>query len=168
LPDLGEIPPPSPRAAEGEDVEEDDEDEDDDDDDDADDSDDDGAKRRKKRRGNRPSTSHIGGKPSVGGVAGKAADDDTKANEADPRKKRGRPPRVDTPMEARIKSVLRGLRKLRSDTGEMKIAHFEKLPDKAAMPEYFQQIKTPMAVDLIKVSNLVWYEKCGRLASEPH
>ena len=54
-------------------------------------------------------------------------------------------------MEARIKSVLKGLRKLRGENGEMKVAHFEKLPDKAAMPEYFQQIKTPMAVDLIKV-----------------
>lgn len=54
-------------------------------------------------------------------------------------------------MEARIKSVLKGLRKLRDANGEMKIAHFEKLPDKAAMPEYFVEIQNPLAVDTIKV-----------------
>ncbi|KAI9822882.1 MAG: hypothetical protein M1832_002907 [Thelocarpon impressellum] len=142
LPDLGEIPPPSPRGEdEGEDDEEDDED-DDEDDADADDSDDDG-RRRRKRRGPR-STAAITKRD------GTAKDEDAKAVDAELRKKRGRPPRVDTPMEARIKAILKGLRKVRAPGGEMKISHFERLPDKGQMPEYFQEIKTPMAVDVLK------------------
>ena len=34
----------------------------------------------------------------------------------------------------------------------MKMSHFERLPDKSLMPEYFVEIKNPMALDLIKVS----------------
>jgi chromatin structure-remodeling complex subunit RSC1/2 len=54
-------------------------------------------------------------------------------------------------MEARIKAVLKGLRKFKGPTGELKVNHFEKLPDKAQMPEYFEEIKVPMAFDVIKV-----------------
>jgi chromatin structure-remodeling complex subunit RSC1/2 len=54
-------------------------------------------------------------------------------------------------MEARIKAVLKGLRKFKGPNGELKVNHFEKLPDKAQMPEYFEEIKVPMAFDVIKV-----------------
>jgi hypothetical protein len=57
-------------------------------------------------------------------------------------------------MEARIKAVLKGLRKFKGPTGELKVNHFEKLPDKAQMPEYFEEIKVPMAFDVIKVMRL--------------
>ena len=79
-----------------------------------------------------------------------------KGNDAETRKKRGRPPRVDTPMEARIKAVLKGLRKLKSPEGELKIVHFEKLPDKGVYPGYFTEIQNPMALDMIKVWDSVW------------
>ncbi|KAI9804142.1 MAG: hypothetical protein M1825_001544 [Sarcosagium campestre] len=138
LPDLGEIPPPSPRDAQ-DDGEEEDEDEDDEEDDEADDSDDEGFRRRK-RRGPRAS----------GAASKRESGDGTKGNEAEARRKRGRPPRVDTPMEARIKAVMKGLRKIKDADGAQKISSFEKLPDKAQMPEYFSEIKSPMAIDLIK------------------
>lgn len=141
LPDLGEIPPASPRPAEDDD-EEDDEDDEDDEDEDADDSDDDTA-RRKKRRGPR---SQAAAKREGG-----SKDDGQKYNDADQRKRRGRPPRVDTPMEARIKAVLKGIRKFKNEAGQIMIHQFEKLPDKVTMPEYYQEVKEPIAIELIKV-----------------
>jgi len=66
------------------------------------------------------------------------------------RKKRGRPPRVDTPMEARIKAVLKGIRKLKDPSGQLKVRHFERLPDKGTYPDYYMEIKEPVAIDLIK------------------
>ncbi|KAL2009247.1 hypothetical protein VTN00DRAFT_7441 [Thermoascus crustaceus] len=134
LPDLGEIPEADPLPLEDEDEEEEDED---DDDDDADDSDDEGRRRRK--RGTRSAAGkRDGGK------------DDPKSNDPEFRKKRGRPPRVDTPMEARIKAVLKGIRKFKDPSGQLKVRHFERLPDKAQYPDYFVEIKEPMAIDIIK------------------
>ncbi|KAJ9203045.1 hypothetical protein DTO164E3_1513 [Paecilomyces variotii] len=131
LPDLGEIPEADPLPSENEEEEEEDDEEDDED---ADDSDDEGRRRRKRGgRGRRE-----GGK------------DDGHKNDPELRKKRGRPPRVDTPMEARIKAVLKGIRKFKDNSGQLKVRHFEKLPDKAAYPDYYMEIKEPMAIDLIK------------------
>ncbi|KAH1489513.1 hypothetical protein KXX57_000714 [Aspergillus fumigatus] len=132
LPDLGEIPEADPLPEE-----EDEEDEDDDDEDDEDDSDDDG--RRKKKRGPRPGWKRDAGK-----------DDGHKSADPELRKKRGRPPRVDTPMEARIKAVLKGIRKLKGPLGMLKVRHFERLPDKATYPDYYVEIKEPIAIDIIK------------------
>ncbi|KAI9707144.1 MAG: hypothetical protein M1836_000104 [Candelina mexicana] len=143
FPDLGEIPIASPRAIEEED-EEDEEDEEEDDDEEADDSDEDG-RRRKKRRGPR-STAAIAKREG----GGSKDDGGQKGNDAESRKKRGRPPRVDTPMELRIKAVLRGVRKFKNTEGQMKCIHFERLPDKSTMPEYFEEIKVPMATEVIK------------------
>ncbi|KAH0543967.1 hypothetical protein FGG08_001734 [Glutinoglossum americanum] len=144
IPHLGDIPPASPLPPE-EEVEEEDEDDEDEEDEDADDSDDEGVRRRR-RRGPR-STAAITKREGGGAAKG---DDTQTAREADLRRKRGRPPRVDTPMEARIKAVLKGLRKFKGPNGELKVNHFEKLPDKAQMPEYFEEIKVPMAFDVIK------------------
>lgn len=129
LPDLGEIPEADPLP------QEDEEDDDDDDEDEDEDSDDDGARRRRKR-GTRSAASK--------------RDDAQKSNDPELRKKRGRPPRVDTPMEARIKAVLKGIRKFKDPDGQLKVRHFERLPDKATYPDYFLEIKEPMAIDLIK------------------
>ncbi|KAI0005206.1 hypothetical protein F4779DRAFT_598546 [Xylariaceae sp. FL0662B] len=132
LPDLGEIPetedspPPDP-----DDEEVDDEDDEDDEDDDDDDSDDEGGRRRG-RRGGRPSSRKSDMK-----------DDDA-------HKKRGRPPKVFTPLEARIHALLKGLRKFRRPNGELMIGPFERLPDRQAMPDYFSAIRNPIALDLIK------------------
>ncbi|KAJ5469461.1 hypothetical protein N7539_009079 [Penicillium diatomitis] len=123
LPDLGEIPEADPLP------EEDDEDEDDDEDDE-DDSDDD---RRKKKPGPKPGFKRGNQK-----------------NEPDSRKKRGRPPRVDTPMETRIKTILKGIRKFKGPDGQLKISHFERLPDKMSYPDYYMEIKEPIAIDIIK------------------
>lgn len=141
LPDLGEIPPASPRPLE-EEEDEDEEDDEDDEEDDVDDSDDDGGKRKKKR-----------GPRSLAAIQKREKDDGQKVNELDPRKRRGRPPRVDTPMEARIKAVLKGIRKHKNSAGQIMIHQFEKLPDKTAMPEYYQEIREPIAIELIKVCN---------------
>ncbi|KIN00995.1 hypothetical protein OIDMADRAFT_198053 [Oidiodendron maius Zn] len=137
LPDLGEIPevedspPPPPEEEEAEEDEDEDED-----DEDEDDSDDDRPRRgRKKRR----SSTALAKKPEDSGK------DDLEAQ-----KKRGRPPKVHTPMEARINTVLKGLRKFKNPGGDLKILPFEKLPDKTLMPEYYQEVKNPIAMDLIK------------------
>lgn len=53
-------------------------------------------------------------------------------------------------MEARIITLLKGLRKLKNPNGDLKILPFEKLPDKFLMPEYYQEIKQPISMDLIK------------------
>jgi chromatin structure-remodeling complex subunit RSC1/2 len=141
LPDFGEIPPVEDSPPPGPDEEEaEDEDDDDDEDEDEDDSDDDG-RRRGRRRGRRSSAAVA---KREGGKVDDAKDD------PESHKKRGRPPKVHTPMEARINSVLKGLRKFKNPGGDLKIVHFEKLPDKTIMPEYYQEIKTPMAMDLIK------------------
>ncbi len=144
LPDLGEIPPASPHPLEYEE-EDDDEDDEDDEDDDADDSEEEGVKRRRKRgpRSNAAINKREGG----------SRGDGDKGNDADSRKRRGRPPRVDTPMEARIKAVLKGIRKHKNELGQIMIHQFEKLPDKATMPEYYLEIKEPIAIELIKVGS---------------
>ncbi|KAK4697112.1 chromatin structure-remodeling complex subunit RSC1/2, partial [Lecanoromycetidae sp. Uapishka_2] len=142
LPELGELPPvESPLPVEEEEEEEDDDD-DEDDEDDEDDSDDEGTKRRRKRgpRSTAAITKREGG----------AKDDGLKGSDADPRKRRGRPPRVDTPMESRIKAVLKGIRKFKNNHGHIMVHQFEKLPDKVIMPEYYIEIKEPMAIEQIK------------------
>ena len=58
---------------------------------------------------------------------------------------------MDTPLEARIKAVLKGLRKPK-DEGGLKIAAFEKLPDRAAHRAFFDRFPTAIAFDTIKVS----------------
>ena len=132
MPDLGEIPPASPLRPQEEQDEEEDDDEDDEDDDEAEESDEEGGK--KKKRGRRP----------------KRERGDAEKGDGDPRKRRGRPPRVDTPMEARIKAVLKGIRKYKNETGQIMIHQFEKLPDKATLPDYYVEIKEPIAIELIK------------------
>ncbi|KAJ5692093.1 Bromodomain [Penicillium macrosclerotiorum] len=124
LPDLGEIPEADPLPDEDEDDEEEEED-------DEEDSDDEG--RRKKKPG-----------PKPGGKRG------AQKSEPDNRKRRGRPPRVDTPMETRIKTILKGIRKFKGPNGQLKIIHFERLPDKIAYPDYYMEIKEPIAIDIIK------------------
>ena len=135
FPDLGEIPyatpEPDPVSEDEEEIEGDDDD--DEEDEDADDSDTGKSRRRRKTKG------------------GKKGDEDEEAQKGgDERKRRGRPPRVDTPMEARIKAVLKGIRKPKDKSGRLRIVTFERLPDKATNLDYFREIKEPIALDLIK------------------
>ncbi|KAL1303346.1 hypothetical protein AAFC00_006745 [Neodothiora populina] len=133
IPYLGEIP-----AQDDLPMDEDEGDDDDDDDDDEgeeDDDDDDDGGKKKRRRASRATKGDRG--------TDKAEDHDT-------RRKRGRPPKVLTPTEARINAILKGLRKPRNQAGQMMINSFERLPDKAVMPEYFNEIKNPMAFDVLK------------------
>ncbi|PBP18739.1 RSC complex subunit (RSC1) [Diplocarpon rosae] len=140
LPDLGEIPdvedspPPLPEDEELDDDEDDDEDEDEDDD-----SDDDRPRRNRKK-----------GRRSSATVKRDGKFDDGSKDDPEAQKKRGRPPKVHTPMEARINSILKGLRKYKNPDGDLKILPFERLPDKSQLPDYYQEIKNPIAMDLIK------------------
>lgn len=133
LPDLGPLPEfedsPPPEDDE-EELEEDDEEEEEDDEDD--DSDDEGGRRRFGRR-RRQSGARRGGE-----------DGD------DAQKKRGRPPKVFTPVEARIQAILKGLRRFKNESGQLRILHFERLPDKAELPDYYEAIRNPIALDTIK------------------
>ncbi|KAF2258533.1 hypothetical protein CC78DRAFT_572430 [Lojkania enalia] len=140
LPYLGEIPEQDPLPPD-EEEEEEDEDEEEDDEDEDEDEDDEG--KRKRRRGPR-STAAITKRES--GVRSK----DEVKDDPESRKKRGRPPRVDTPMEARIKAIMKGIRKPRNKLNKLMVSAFERIPDKQLMPEYHAEIKSPMAMDLLK------------------
>lgn len=130
LPDLGEIPDAddSPDEEEEEDMEEEEDDEEDEDDEESSDDDDVIGRRRRRGRGGRKSDSRTG----------------------ESQKKRGRPPKVFTPVEARIYSLLQGLRKLKHANGDLLIYPFEKLPDKTTNPDYYTTIANPIALDIIK------------------
>jgi chromatin structure-remodeling complex subunit RSC1/2 len=131
LPDLGEIPEAdddSPDDQEDEDEDEDDED-DEDDEETSDDDEEDGRGRRRRR----------------GRASKKSA---SRAEEL--QKRRGRPPKVFSPVEARIYSLLQGLRKLKHPNGDLLIYPFEKLPDRANNPNYYAIIANPIALDIIK------------------
>lgn len=143
FPDLGEIPDatPEPDPVTEDDEEGEEEGEEDEEDEEADDSDEELKGKRSRRRG---------GRPSMAGRKRDRSEEGQKAGDGDARKRRGRPPRVDTPMEARIKAVLKGIRKFRSDAGHLKVLPFERLPDKAQNPGYYIEIKEPIAIDLIK------------------
>ncbi|KAF8250199.1 hypothetical protein K440DRAFT_542050 [Wilcoxina mikolae CBS 423.85] len=173
LPDLGPLPPPSPElsaaspeqevedgSADEEDEEEEEEEEEEDDDDEEETT----KKRRGSGRGRRttrggstqPRATRRRGGGAGNSTAGEVKDEDVEEGSGrkikdDPRRKRGRPPRVDTPMEIRIKNILKALRKLKDgETGQQRITAFEKLPEKKEFPEYFQEIKNPIALDIVR------------------
>lgn len=127
IPYLGEIPAQDDAPLDAEEAEDDDDDEEEDAEGEEDDDSDEGGKKKKRGPG-RP----------------------RKNDDPETRKKRGRPPKVLTPTEARIQAVLKGLRKPKNKDGQLIVGHFERLPDKAVMPEYFNEIKNPMAYDILK------------------
>ena len=139
LPDLGEIPEaedsPPPGSDEGEEEDEEEEEEEEEESSSSsedEDSDDEGGRRKRGRR-----RRHAG--------RSKGDDDDDDSN-----KKRGRPPSVLTPLEARIHNILRGLRKPKDNNGHLLVLPFERLPDKASVPDYYTTIANPLALDQIK------------------
>jgi chromatin structure-remodeling complex subunit RSC1/2 len=67
-----------------------------------------------------------------------------------PQKRGRRPPKVFTPLEARIHAFLKGLRKFKHPNGDLLISPFERLPEKQATPDYYAAIKNPIALDPIK------------------
>lgn len=134
LPDLGEIPTyedvPMEDAPAAEEESSDDEGEEDDDEEEEE-LDDEG--RPKKRKGGRGSSKR---QPAEDGGTEKKA--------------RGRPPKLLTPTEARIQAILKGIRKPKNQRGQLMIRDFDRLPDKQVMPEYYAEVKNPMAYDILK------------------
>ncbi|KAG7809215.1 hypothetical protein KL921_003212 [Ogataea angusta] len=63
--------------------------------------------------------------------------------------KRGRPPIVDQPHEQRIKSIMRGLKKIKVN-GKTIITVFDKLPNQQDHPEYYRIVKEPISMLDIK------------------
>ena len=145
LPFLGEIPEQDPLLPEEEEEEEEEDDDEELEVDEEDDDDEEDEGKRKRRRGPR-STAAI--TKREGGS--RAAKEDIKNDDPESRKKRGRPPRVDTPMEARIKTIMKAIRKPRNQQNKLMVSAFERVPDKTVMPEYHSEIKNPMAMDILK------------------
>lgn len=146
LPFLGEIPEQDPLLPEEEEEEEEEDDEEElevDEEDDDEDEEDDGKRKRR-----RPARSAAASAKREGGS--RAAKEDAKNDDPESRKKRGRPPRVDTPMEARIKAIMKAIRKPRNQQNKLMVSAFERVPDKTVMPEYHSEIKNPMAMDILK------------------
>ena len=144
LPDLGDLPPVDETSDNQQDMEKEVEDDDDEkeldnesDEGESDESDEDDM-GRPKGRGRR-----------VTSAAGRRGQDGNFYN--DTSKKRGRPPYLLTPMESRIHAILRGLRKFKANDGSLLVVPFEKLPDKAVLPDYYQIIAQPIALETIKM-----------------
>ncbi|KAF3049241.1 hypothetical protein E8E11_008338 [Didymella keratinophila] len=146
LPYLGEIPEQDPLLAEEEEEEDEEDDEEELELEEEEDDEDDGEGKRKRRRGGPRSTAAIAKRE--GGA--RAREEREKNDDPESRKKRGRPPRVDTPMEARIKAVMKAIRKPRNKANKLMVSAFERVPDKAVMPEYHAEIRQPMAMDILK------------------
>ncbi len=68
---------------------------------------------------------------------------------AEVRRRRGRPPKVETPDEGRMKAILKVIRKA-NDGGRLLHPPFEKLPDAKQYPDYYQTIRVPLALDSVK------------------
>jgi chromatin structure-remodeling complex subunit RSC1/2 len=158
LPDLGEIPnyeDPPLDEGEGEAGEEESSDDDAEEDEDEDE-DEEGRKKRRKGRT---------GASIAKREAAEGADDKPGG------KSRARPPKLLTPMEvsipptitlfrtrtgakprfkARIQAILKGIRKPKNQRGYLMVKDFDRLPDKQAMPEYYTEIKNPIAYDILK------------------
>lgn len=85
-------------------------------------------------------------------ASAKSSDNAPRPNKEIPRKrKRGRPPKIDTPEEARIRAILRAVRKVKDDDGRQLFLEFERLPDPQLYPDYYREIKKPIALDDITV-----------------
>lgn len=137
LPNLGELPPAEESVDEDEDEgDEDDADEEEEDEESEEDEGEEEVERIRSRGRLRARTSTS--QRATGG------------GEDDEHKKRGRPPTLLTPTEARITAMLKGLRKLQDDEGNPLVADFDKLPDKTMFPDYYEVIENPIALDTIK------------------
>lgn len=138
LPDLGDLPPVEESCSPRSENEDKDKEEDDDDDDDDDSMDEEDWHRKQSNRHGRQHKALAGRK------------DRDEEPDDDMYRRRGRPPMVQTPMEARISSILRGLRRFKDHEGNLMVLPFEKLPDKVAMADYYSVIHHPIALDTIK------------------
>lgn len=63
--------------------------------------------------------------------------------------KRGRPPVVDKPHEMRIKSIMRGLKKIKV-AGKTMVSFWDKLPSQGEHPDYLKLVKDPICMLEIK------------------
>ncbi|KAB5533568.1 hypothetical protein GE09DRAFT_1144321 [Coniochaeta sp. 2T2.1] len=79
---------------------------------------------------------------------GKKDDDDEDGPAA--KSRRGRPPKLFSPLEGRIYAILKGLRRFKNENGDLRVLHFDRLPDKATEKDYYAVIKNPIALDNIK------------------
>lgn len=107
------------------------------------------------RSSRRSMTKADSGSPSAGDkkdASVKSSEDTPKPEtEAPKKRKRGRPPKIDTPEEARIRTILRAVRKVKDKDGRQLFLEFEKLPDPQLYPDYYKEIKRPIALDHITV-----------------
>ncbi|KAI5806305.1 putative RSC complex subunit [Geopyxis carbonaria] len=165
VPDLGPLPGDGESEGEGEEEggdgseaseeEEEEESEGEDEEEEEEEEEEEDAKRKRTSRGRgRPSLASrrtSARKSEIKAEVEEAEEEGGRKVRDDPRRKRGRPPRVETPMEIRIKHIFKALRNLRDDdTGVQRLAPFEKLPEKKEFPEYYQEIKNPMALDIVR------------------
>lgn len=177
IPDLGPLPQSSPVSARSDSTDESDESDSDSNSDEEDDEEDAGAAEEEEEdeyaekvksdsvtRTVRPRTRRAATTTATAGSGSPSADDKKEQSarasddtpkpetEAVPRKrKRGRPPKIDTPEEARIRAILRAIRKVKDTDGRQLFLEFEKLPDPEQYPDYYKEIKKPIALDNITV-----------------
>lgn len=129
LPYLGEIPDFSPSPpAEEDDGEEDDEDDDDEDEDEELDDDDDVDSETGRRRRKGGAAARQNAKKNAGAMSSM----------------------MYTATEGRINNIIAGLQKAEDEDGDPLLDPFDTLPDRELLPDYYEEIKNPIAVDIIK------------------
>lgn len=65
-------------------------------------------------------------------------------SEVPKKRKRGRPPNIDTPEEASIRAILESMREVKDSDGRQLFLEFETLPDQDQHPDYYKEIKQAM------------------------
>lgn len=130
LPYLGEIPDfsPSPPAEDGEGEEEEEDDDDDDEDEESDGDDDVDSETGRRRRKGGSAARNQRGKQNGGAMSIK----------------------MYTATEGRVNAVIAGLENAEDEDGDPLLDPFETLPDKELLPDYYEEVKNPIAIDIIK------------------
>ncbi|CDK26105.1 unnamed protein product [Kuraishia capsulata CBS 1993] len=65
--------------------------------------------------------------------------------------KRGRPPIIDKPHEQRIKTIMKGLKKLKSLNGDHFLyLRYDRLPNPSVEPDFYRVVKNPLSFNEVK------------------
>lgn len=83
------------------------------------------------------------------------------------KRRRGRPPKIETPTEMRINYILKALRRCKDHQGRLMLNQFEKLPETEQFPEYYQYVQAPIALENIRRKLRVrGYHELGSFAAD--
>ncbi|ORY84391.1 Bromodomain-containing protein [Protomyces lactucae-debilis] len=104
-------------------------------------------------------TSEEAERPDLGPLPGgsQGSDDDAEMEEASgspssAKRRKGRPAYTETPEETIMSNIIKRIRKVCRGAGKPLAPPFERLPDKAEYPDYYQTVKNPMCLTQAKAN----------------